>query len=418
MWEADVSCSPGFNDTYRSETEVLQDISKWLQETYEQNNKLTGIIYLHGINHARVQGSALQNLKMFRELCGPDPLKNVVLVTTFWNSVSTTVGSSREDELASDKDFWAGMLQRGSRMERFTDRASGLKILESLIGNEPEVLKIQKELVEDKKQLIDTGAGQIVNEELVRLEKLHQAKIEQVHKDMEEALKQRDYEMQEIIEERSRQLEDEISRVHRQQEQLKADRRAETRRLENQFDNAMYELKARNEELEQTVEDLRGDSSQRKRERVAQDQRLIELESEVRRRQQEREAQDKRLEELESDVQKRKRERAAQDRRLRELEEYNRQAVQKWEGLDIDAVVAKIRAEESKLRVEEREKLEAEIQRLHLNEKQRAKGRKRDTAVNAFFGVLRVALPLASMFTLGIPINLPFMPSSDGGAGC
>ena len=53
--------SPGFNDTSKSDTEILQDISQWLRETYEEDNKLSGIVYLHrerGAGQAREEGSS------------------------------------------------------------------------------------------------------------------------------------------------------------------------------------------------------------------------------------------------------------------------------------------------------------------------------------------------------------------------
>jgi hypothetical protein len=368
--------SPGFNDTFRSETEVLQDISEWLKATYEQNNKLSGIIYLHSINQPRMEGSALRNLKMFRELCGPDPLKNVVLATTFWDKVDEREGTEREEELAGDSNFWGGMLNRGSRMERIDSRDAGLRILSTLIRRTPKTLQIQRELVEDSKPLIDTGAGQMVNEELARLDRQHKKEKEEMQAQIEDALRRKDEEMQDILQEQSQKLEDEISRVHRQQQQLKEDRRAETRRLENQFQNAMFDLKSRNEELLQNVENLQGDARRRQREKIQQEERLY------------------------------------------ELEKYNEQARKKWEGLDIDAVIAKVRAEEGKLRVDEREKLEAEIRNLQKNEASLRKGRKRDTAVNVFFGVLRTALPIATMCTLGIPISLPSFLDPSGGGQC
>lgn len=313
---------------------------------------------------------------MFRELCGDNPLKNVILVTTFWGDVSEDVGASREEELAGDGQFWGGMLKRGSSMARFTDTASGLEILEGLVQHEPEALKIQLELVEGGKQLIDTGAGQVVNEELARLERVHQAEKQKMQDQMEDALRRRDVELQEILEEQSQLVEERLNRVHRQQEQLKADRRAETRRLENEFENAMYELRARNEELLEDVEMLQSDARRRQEDRFTQNERI------------------------------------------RELERYNEEARQKWEGLDIEGVIAKIRAEEGKLRAEEREKLEAEIARLRTNESQYLKGRKRDMAIQVFFGALRTALPLVSMFTLGIPITLPnFSGMLSGGGG-
>lgn len=327
---------PGFNDTFRSETEVLQDISSWLREQYESDTKLAGILYLHGINHSRVEGSALRNLKMFRELCGPEALKNIVLATTFWDTVDPRTGNAREAELADKEPFWGEMLARGSRMARFTDRESGLDILSNLISLSPTPLKIQRELVEEDIALVDTGAGRMVNEELARLEKKHQQELVQLKADMDDAMREQDAEFQEVLRAQEEKIEARMEKIHRQQEQLKADRRAETRRMQGELQKLTFERD--------------------------------------------------------------------------QLKAYNEEAAKDFEGLSIDEIIARVRVKESKLRVEEREKLEAGIQKA----KREGSAKKRGKAMNAFFHVLRLAVPVATLLTLGIPIAVPGL-SSEGG---
>ncbi|KAK5719923.1 hypothetical protein LTR15_007196 [Elasticomyces elasticus] len=403
--------TPGFNDTFRSETDVLQDISEWLSESYEMNNKLTGIIYLHGINHSRVEGSALRNLKMFRELCGPEPLKNVVLATTFWSDVDPVAGTNRETELAAENAFWGGMLRRGSRMARFTDRDSGLEILQNLVGLVPETLKIQQEMVEDSKALVDTGAGRIVNEELTRLNDKHNEALTQMRVDMKIAMEEKDAEMQSILREQSEKLRDELNRVQRQQEQLKADRRAEARRMQNELDAAIFDLKRQKDQqiarLQDNVEHLQGDVKRRQRERRAQEERFERLAQSSEQAHKEHEA---RIEELHVYNQQT---RATHEQRLAELQRYNERAEAKFEGLDIDGIIAKVRAEESRLRPGERAKLEEEIE----NVQKTAKDMKRGRFVGIFFSVLRAALSIASLVTLGVPIVSPGAFDSLGGGG-
>lgn len=96
--------TPGFDDTNRSDTVVLGDIAFWLANAYSRNMQLAGIIYLHRITDVRMQGSALRNLRMFKELCGRDELRAVILATTHWthgegNSVPEEVGRARVEEL-------------------------------------------------------------------------------------------------------------------------------------------------------------------------------------------------------------------------------------------------------------------------------------------------------------------------------
>lgn len=146
--------TPGFNDTTRSETEILKEIADWLDSTYRNppHFKLTGIIYLQSIVDPRMYGSSLRNLKMFKDLCGEDPLKNVVLATTRWGiadkSGEADLAKQHEEQLRTDPDFWAPMIKRGARMARFEDtQDSALQILLSLADQRPVVLQIQEELV-------------------------------------------------------------------------------------------------------------------------------------------------------------------------------------------------------------------------------------------------------------------------------
>ncbi|CAM1504645.1 Fc.00g022360.m01.CDS01 [Cosmosporella sp. VM-42] len=141
--------SPGFNDTYRSDTDVLFDISSYLSETME--------------------GSSLRSLRMFRKLVGDDALTNVILATTHWSRVSEQEGIRHESDLRGT--FQNDLIAHGSQMTRCNDKQSGLAILDSLISKSRVVLDIQRELVDEGKNLIDTAAGHALNEELIALQK-------------------------------------------------------------------------------------------------------------------------------------------------------------------------------------------------------------------------------------------------------
>ncbi|KFA80566.1 hypothetical protein S40288_09586 [Stachybotrys chartarum IBT 40288] len=78
--------TPGFSDTNLSDTEVLEMIAEYLAMAYENNVKLSGIIYLHPISDNRVTHHAIKNLEMFRNLTGEKNLGNVVLTTSMWTA--------------------------------------------------------------------------------------------------------------------------------------------------------------------------------------------------------------------------------------------------------------------------------------------------------------------------------------------
>jgi hypothetical protein len=236
--------SPGFNDTVRSETEVLAEIANYLDFTYLNPPylKLTGILYLQSIMDDRMYHSSLRNLKMFKGLCGESPLKNVVLATNHWQEArllgKEQQALDKEQELLSDPQFWQPMLTRGSRMVRWEDTTeSALEIIRMFVNKTPEVPQIQKELVIEKKKLIETKAGKTVNEKIIELESKYQEEIDKIRKEMDEAKAASDGETQEILEKDRQKYERKLDKLRDDQETLRYERRNEARRMQNEIDD-------------------------------------------------------------------------------------------------------------------------------------------------------------------------------------
>ncbi|KAJ3575936.1 hypothetical protein NP233_g752 [Leucocoprinus birnbaumii] len=80
--------TPGFDDTYKSDLEILDTISRWFCSaaggTKSKNQSISGILYLHRITDMRLTGSIAKNFEMFRKLCGEEFYSRIVLVTTMW----------------------------------------------------------------------------------------------------------------------------------------------------------------------------------------------------------------------------------------------------------------------------------------------------------------------------------------------
>jgi hypothetical protein len=247
--------TPGFNDTTRSETEVLKSIADYLDITFRNppHLKLTGIIYLQSIMEPRATGSSLRNLKMFRDLVGHEPLKNVILATTRWKmaaEVEPLLSTERETDLQESEDFWKPFLDSGSRYARFEDsRESALKLIMSLVEKQPQVLQIQKELVVEDKNLIDTTAGNTVNEESKRLEEKYKAEIASIQKDMDDALAARDKDLQEALAKSEESFQRKLDRVHKQQDMLRYEQRDEARRSRDEQEQLAALLASREEEM-------------------------------------------------------------------------------------------------------------------------------------------------------------------------
>jgi len=103
---------------------------------------------------------------MFQKLCGNDSLKNVILVTTFWDQIPPDVGERREKELVLGPMFWKPMVERGSKVHRYhLNKSKATDIVKEVLRNQTTILDIQKELVDQHLVLKDTSAGQALTED-------------------------------------------------------------------------------------------------------------------------------------------------------------------------------------------------------------------------------------------------------------
>ncbi|KAJ3553263.1 hypothetical protein NP233_g12686 [Leucocoprinus birnbaumii] len=163
--------TPGFDDTTRTDMEILNMISEWLKKTYESKIKLSGLIYLHRITDNRMAGSPYKNLRMFGELCGDLVMTQVVLVTTMWEKVVEVIGAGRQAELKAT--FWKGLIDRGSEVDALKTATSEeawrivLNVVERRMQKDAaEVVLLQEELVDKGIKLNETHAGRALYTDL------------------------------------------------------------------------------------------------------------------------------------------------------------------------------------------------------------------------------------------------------------
>jgi len=103
--------------------------------------------------------SPLRLLGTFKNICGEDAFQNIILVTTMWDEVAPGEGNVREQELRSR--YWKHMLALGARMERFSNTKESAEHIVSKFGSETRrPLLIQREVVDERKLLSETIAGQ------------------------------------------------------------------------------------------------------------------------------------------------------------------------------------------------------------------------------------------------------------------
>lgn len=160
--------TPGFDDTYRTDTDILDLLAKWLHATYMDDTLLTGIILLQPINTNRVSGGERKRTRLFEKICGDDAFSRVVIATTMWDEVKDEKAFQRMQERANSNDFWGNMVKQGARVERHDDIPSSARRIVSMVCQEssPLELLIQKELAQNGCALINTTAGKQLDNNL------------------------------------------------------------------------------------------------------------------------------------------------------------------------------------------------------------------------------------------------------------
>ncbi|CAF9921427.1 MAG: hypothetical protein HETSPECPRED_004538 [Heterodermia speciosa] len=240
--------TPGFNDTHRTDGDILKAIAEWLNNDYRQGTKLTGILYLHPIKDPRMEGSSLTNFRAFQRLCGENTFEHIFLCTTFWDCVSKSLGIQREKELCENPEFWAKMKDKGSKVVRIENYAQSKDVLLQMAQKSKVTLDIQKEMVEERLSLDNTKVGRIINAQMAQM-----AQMELEHKaEMAIELKKRD--------EENRRRTEELNSIMNAQQRLWEDQQAEQARLKAQMqeerrqaDIRLAAEKKRHEELQAEI---------------------------------------------------------------------------------------------------------------------------------------------------------------------
>ena len=198
---------------------------------YENGVKLSGIIYIHRISDERFTGISVRNFRMFRQLCGDPTLKNVVLVTNMWGKVTQDRGEAREREL-TDKHFKAA-LDKGAQLARHHDTVqSSHDIIRQIMKNDPTAFQIQRELVDERKSINNTAAGEALGEEINRLIRHHEAEVKALREELRHALESRDEETRRELEQATSELREQMNQMRMESETMASKYNEEKRRLE------------------------------------------------------------------------------------------------------------------------------------------------------------------------------------------
>jgi hypothetical protein len=157
-----------------------------------------------------------------------------------WNKVTTDEGLKNEQQLRTSPKFFQKALDRGATMMRHDGTLEGAhELLRRLVRNKPKPLQIQREIVDEKKNIEGTAAG-------IELDKIHQDIIDRMNKEMRElteSLMEADLVEKEMLERERRDLQ-------RAMEAVKRDNATMTSKFEEERERMRKELEEHQRLLE------------------------------------------------------------------------------------------------------------------------------------------------------------------------
>ena len=248
--------TPGFNDSSVRDVDILNDLAGWLAKSYEASVRLHGLIYLHGIQDARMTGSDRMHLNVFKKMTGLENMTQVVLATSFWDVTDHSKGEYREKQLSERNDFWKDMKDAGAAMIRFkNDRASAMDMVKHIVDhNKKTTLKIQVEMQEGK-TVRNTGAGQTLEEDISGRVKNAEKEFEKKNDDLRQAMKDENEQAAQEALNAQEKLKKEMAELNKTKEKLDvttkeliAQKDAEIKRFQDETENLKKESQKAGEE--------------------------------------------------------------------------------------------------------------------------------------------------------------------------
>ena len=229
---------------------------------YSVGAKLAGVIYVHRISDVRFGGAAAKNFREFRELYGEKTLKNVTLMTNMRREVTLQEGATREQQLR--EEYLKAGIKKGARIERRTNTPESVRaILREILKNRPAVLKIQRELIDESKDIGETGAGAELNREIREFAGKHQKEMRELEENMRRAMEDKDEESWEELEEGRRKMEKLQKDSAEMQHKFEQARREMEERMDSRFEAQMLRIHAAYEaelwKYEERVKELERD---------------------------------------------------------------------------------------------------------------------------------------------------------------
>jgi hypothetical protein len=158
-------------------------------------------------------------------MCGSYALKNVTIVTNRWSKEASVEEQKREQQLRDDKRFFKPFLDNHATMRRHDNTAESARmIIREICAKKPLPLDIQLEIVDQRKLLRETSAGETLNEALAQLAEGLSNEAKNLREEIDEAVRQGDGGTRMELATVLHQSEGELTRVQNEVKNLQASR--------------------------------------------------------------------------------------------------------------------------------------------------------------------------------------------------
>ena len=197
---------------------------------------------------------------MLKELCGENTLKNVVLVTNMWAMVAPKKGAAREKELRNG--YFKAAIDKGAQLRRHNGSPeSAREILRNILRNQPIVLKIQRELIDERKNIGQTGAGVELNRDIIDVIERYQRNIKELEESRQKAVREKDEELRREFAEEKQRAQQEMEKLKRERIQIQFKLAAAQREMEERIKKIQEAYEARIRGYEDKVKELEREGS-------------------------------------------------------------------------------------------------------------------------------------------------------------
>ncbi|KAG8795722.1 hypothetical protein FRC12_010566 [Ceratobasidium sp. 428] len=348
---------PGFDDTLVSNADLLTHIIGFLEFLHKHNISIVGLFYFHPITHNRLQGSDTRNYHIFREMCGSEAIRNVVIVTTMWSKPPTQRELNREKQLRDSELAFRDILHVGAQITRHSEetRESALNVLRLVLDKTPVVPLVSRQIVDRGMKTEETNAGRALGKEFQDHMRKARQEIEelkvQLANEQEEERKRLQARIDTAEKER---LEAELAK--KQEEEQKKVQEQAAAEMRRQLEEQLAREQEAKRQMEQRAEQAERERLAAELARQQEERRRIQERIEEQKREQKRKEDERRAEEYRREQAQKERERAERDRleRIKKIEA-ERDRLEK-KNKEHEETIKKL----DKIRIGETEKYEAQ----------------------------------------------------------